>query len=108
MKITVELDEQEFVQFMEWRKSTAAAVCVHNPRNGPPSVGDDSSIYHLCLSTYVTNILLHHNIKTIGDARLVSRGSDLLKLPYFGRKSLNQLREAIQNFDDPRATHPKD
>jgi len=99
MKITVEMDEQEFMLFMEWRKFQAAPSVKQDQ-----STDDAVSIYDLNISMYSMNILTHHGVSTLGHARrMLDR--ELLNLPYFGRKSLNQLREAIESFD---AANPKD
>jgi len=99
MKITVEFDEQEFSQFLEWRRTQVAPTS----KSGQPEI-DALPIHYLSISTYALHILNHHGVSTIGDAR-GKLDRELLNLPNFGRKSLNDLRDAIKAFD---ATHPKD
>ena len=52
------------------------------------------SVDYLEISVRTTHCLKHENIKTIGDL-IQKTDAQLLRVPNFGRKSLNELKEAL-------------
>ena len=57
----------------------------------------DRKIQELELSIRVMNALIQNDIKTVGDLVQIAP-SQLLRLPNFGRKSLNEIREVLNNM----------
>lgn len=60
---------------------------------------DDLSFYYICLSTRLLNCLNNAGIKNVGQARDM-RHCDLLRINWFGHKTLRELYSEIWGTDD--------
>ncbi len=86
MKIIVEFDEQEFMQFMEWRRVGASAT-VRIARSFISTRIEETE-----LTQRTKDCLIAEGFITVADAQ-VKTDAELLKTPNLGRKGLREFRE---------------
>lgn len=96
MKIIVEFDEQEFMQFMGWKNSLSST----REQSGL----DQTPIGESPLTLHTRRVLIESGLKTIAEAQVMT-DAELFKFPTVGRKAIREFREL---YPMVRATHPKD